>query len=605
MEDLLPYYERELATLRRHVREFALRNPKIAARLAMSGDRSDDVQVERMLESFALLAARAGARLEDDYPEFTTALIEMLYPQYLRTLPSCSIAQFVPDVSASRLTEAVTIRRGTGLEARAEDCRFRTVYDVVVTPLQLTAARYSQTAVAPASVRLPEQTSGVLSVSFATSAEATFDSLPSVLRVHLAGEPAFASVLLDTLLMRAQAAFIEIDRSGRWKALADVPIAPVGFDRDDALLAHTAASLPAFRLLLEHFAFADKFHFVDLDLGLLARTAGPCRTLTLHLAIAGVPADAPVARSLEALCAEHLKLFCTPVINLFERDAQPVPIHADTTSYPVVPQTTRLHDTEIYSIDSVRMVTQKGGATSSIEVPPYHSLRHDESSQPLTIFWVAHRDRWAEQQRPGHETTISFVGIDAQPAGPGGDQVEIGLTCNNRESTTSLALGAPDGDLLNEDASFACTISLLRAPTQNASPSQRNGALWRLISQITPNHLSLDAAGLKAMLHQHAVAVSTAAARRVNGIMALEYRPAMKWMPVKPLPTFVRGVEVVLTIDEQAFAGASLATFIGVMDRFFAPYAHRNSFVQLVVTSGVDGREIVRCGAREGSTPLI
>ena len=37
MEDLLPYYERELAFLRRYSQDFAERYPKIAGRLLMVG----------------------------------------------------------------------------------------------------------------------------------------------------------------------------------------------------------------------------------------------------------------------------------------------------------------------------------------------------------------------------------------------------------------------------------------------------------------------------------------------------------------------------------------------------------------------------------------
>ncbi|TKI18884.1 hypothetical protein FCO27_19480, partial [Bacillus pumilus] len=55
MEALLPYYERELAFLRRYSRDFAERYPKIAARLAPAGEQGDDPHVERMIESFALL----------------------------------------------------------------------------------------------------------------------------------------------------------------------------------------------------------------------------------------------------------------------------------------------------------------------------------------------------------------------------------------------------------------------------------------------------------------------------------------------------------------------------------------------------------------------
>ena len=93
MDDLVRYYERELALLRERAREFAERYPKIATRLALRGDSgSEDPHAERLFETFALLAARAAKNIEDDYPEFTKALIGTLYPHYLRPFPSCSIA---------------------------------------------------------------------------------------------------------------------------------------------------------------------------------------------------------------------------------------------------------------------------------------------------------------------------------------------------------------------------------------------------------------------------------------------------------------------------------------------------------------------------------
>jgi type VI secretion system protein ImpG len=92
LEQLLPYYERELGYLRRNLRDFAERYPKIAGRLLISGEVCEDPHIERMIESFALLNARIAKRLDDDYPEFTEALFEVLYPHYLRPFPSCSIA---------------------------------------------------------------------------------------------------------------------------------------------------------------------------------------------------------------------------------------------------------------------------------------------------------------------------------------------------------------------------------------------------------------------------------------------------------------------------------------------------------------------------------
>lgn len=96
MDHLLSHYEREVGLLARSLADFARRFPKIAARLGMSGGHVEDLHVDRMVQTFALLAARVDAKLDDDYPQFTEALLEIAYPHYLRTVPSCAVASFDP-----------------------------------------------------------------------------------------------------------------------------------------------------------------------------------------------------------------------------------------------------------------------------------------------------------------------------------------------------------------------------------------------------------------------------------------------------------------------------------------------------------------------------
>ena len=45
IDDLLPFYERELAVLRRRSAQFAEQNPKIAGRLSLGRDDSQDPHV--------------------------------------------------------------------------------------------------------------------------------------------------------------------------------------------------------------------------------------------------------------------------------------------------------------------------------------------------------------------------------------------------------------------------------------------------------------------------------------------------------------------------------------------------------------------------------
>ena len=97
MTNLLHYYERELSYLRRSGAEFAEKYPKVAGRLVMEPDKCEDPHVERLLEGFAFLAARVHLKMDDQFPEITTALLNTLYPHYLRPIPSMSVVEFHAD----------------------------------------------------------------------------------------------------------------------------------------------------------------------------------------------------------------------------------------------------------------------------------------------------------------------------------------------------------------------------------------------------------------------------------------------------------------------------------------------------------------------------
>src|SRR3970282_1212300 len=96
-DPLLPYYERELTFLRQLGAELASKYPKVAGRLLLEADKSEDPHVERLIQAFAFLAARIHHKLDDEFPEITEALLGVLYPHYLAPVPSVAIVQFALD----------------------------------------------------------------------------------------------------------------------------------------------------------------------------------------------------------------------------------------------------------------------------------------------------------------------------------------------------------------------------------------------------------------------------------------------------------------------------------------------------------------------------
>ena len=94
IDELLPYYERELTFIRQMAGEFSEKYPAVAGRLLLEPNTCEDPHVERLIEAFALLAGRVHRKLDDEFPEITESLLDMLYPHYLRPVPSFAVAQF-------------------------------------------------------------------------------------------------------------------------------------------------------------------------------------------------------------------------------------------------------------------------------------------------------------------------------------------------------------------------------------------------------------------------------------------------------------------------------------------------------------------------------
>src|SRR3954463_8225553 len=117
---LLRHFNLELQHLRESGAEFAEQFPKVAARLGMHGLEVDDPYVERLLEGVGFLAARIQLKLEAEFPRFTQALLEIVYPHYLAPTPSMLVAQIQPDKDDPGLAGGTrVVPRGTSLHSIA------------------------------------------------------------------------------------------------------------------------------------------------------------------------------------------------------------------------------------------------------------------------------------------------------------------------------------------------------------------------------------------------------------------------------------------------------------------------------------------------------
>ena len=608
MDDLLKAYELEMVQLRLLSGEFAARFPKVAGKLQMAGDVCDDPHVERLIQAVALIGARISKRLDDDYPQFTERLLDMLFPHYTQPFPACAIVRF--ERAATPPDQVLSIARGTALESppvQGVQCRFRTAYEVVESALTIASARFNPLLQAPSGVVLPMHASSSIKIAI-DNPLALAQSRHDKVRVFIDGEPSFCATLLDTLFLRTVCAHIELG-DGSWRALATPPIERVGLIDDEALIAFGARSHPAQRVLMEYFAFPEKFNFFDIDIAaLLAHGGAACKRVTLHLACAGVRADSNVARLLRRLSASNLLLGCTPVVNLFEQHGVPVAVTHLAADYPVLAHVQRPHGYEVVSIDSVHMVRQSAGMRTQTEFRPFYSLRHGEQAAGHGQYWVMRHDDTVAAISPGFEKRITLIDTDPDLLAEEKCSLSLMLTCTNRDLPGMLKYGQREGDLARGNGVQHPPIRFLRRPAPCYRFPSGNGQHWRLMSHLTLNHHALVQEGLPAlreMLTLYDLPQSATSQRLIGGIVGLDYSDTATWMRRQHGPCLVHGIEVRLTIDEDAFVGSGVATFIDVMDQFLGLYVQHNSFVELCVVSQQTGEELKRCQPRNGQQQLV
>ncbi|TVR99116.1 MAG: type VI secretion system baseplate subunit TssF [Rhodospirillales bacterium] len=595
--DDLTAYLQELEYLRTMGSAFASRYPRVAGALELGEDGSADPHVERLIESFAFLTARLQRELDAQFPRIPEALLGVLYPHLGAPIPSMAIARFEPDPQQSRALPGFTIAAATPLFATATDgttCRFRTAYPVTLWPVEVVGADL----IHPADIPALDTVSGldaasVLRLRLACLGRRTFAEFhPAVLRFFLHGAMTITASVYELLFNQLTAvAVLRGDPSspaGDGTAAVPEPallppdcIRPVGFGADEAVLPHPEHAHQGYRLLQEYFTFPDKYLFFDLHLGDLAGRGGLGTGRVAEVLF--LLAEAPRRRL--AVGAETFRLNCTPIVNLFPKTTEPIRLDHTRVEYRLQPDSRWERSTEIHSVARV-------SATSRFEddsrlIRPFFSFTHDDAERGQTAYWLARRTPTCRPDQTGTDIHLSFVDLDFQPSRPPTQVVFAQTLCTNRGLADQLPAGT---DLAIELDAPIRWAACLTKPTLQHAPALAGDTLWRLVSHLSLNHLSLEGgpdslAALQEVLRLYAGPTSAASANQIKGLTGLATRRVVRHVGEDAWRSFCRGIEIRLDVDESLYVGASAFLLSAVLNRFFGLYAGVNTFTQLVVGS--------------------
>lgn len=616
LEELLPYYERELGYLRQMAGEFAVRFPKIGRRLQIDGDQCEDPHVERLIEAFAFLTARIHRKLDDEYPEITEAFIQVLYPHYMRPIPSATILQLSTDPEKTEIAGRYSIPRHHGVfspETQGVKCRFRTCYDTELWPVTLTGAKLDLTQNSEY-LRTLTSATAVITLDLTALGNLNFAAMKmDKLRFFLDGNAPLMHLLYELIFSKLIGVRISdgTDNATHVVMLPKDAIRPVGFEADESLLDFDARSFVGYRLLSEYFAFPDKFMFFEINGLNHPKLLHSGNGLKIQLLLSQYDETERHTRLLQTLCAQNFKLGCVPVVNLFQQAADPIRITNQQSTYPVVVDGRKPGAFEIYSIDSVIRIEKNSAQETHQEVPPFYSINHfsGEGNQPF--YWYATREQSIRKHDRGTDVELALVDLDFKPFRPDAEVLSVDLTCTNRDVPDAIpfggASGANDGFTVPNHA-VVKHAGLLRKPTPSLRPPSKRGLQWRLISHLSLNQLSMVAHGKEALqevLGLYNYTDSMAMAKQIQGIVSVETRPMTTRIPGREFASFARGIEVAMTFDENYYVGSNLFLFASILERFFAHFCAPNSFVKFRMFTKQQEGEVSQWPPRAGETALI
>jgi len=590
-DDLQRLYRDEMEYLRLQGREFSQRYPQLAPFLA---EKSSDPDVERLLESFSFLSARLRQKIEDDFPELTHSLLNLLWPNYLRPLPSMTMIKFTP--KHGTVDEKKCIEKQTKLLSKplaiengeSTPCFFRTTRDCYLYPIQISGVHESHS-----------REKSTVSLELETiHNQSLYTSGCDELDVFLSGNSHTALTIY--LWLFSYLDYVEVCTGDEVRRLQPQDIQAIGFSPEDALLPYPKNVFDGYRIIQEFFGFQQGFYAFKIK-NLLSMWSGiEAEKTIINFCFHRAMPTGTIVRE------QDFSLYCVPAINLFTHSSEPIVVDGKRSSYPLIPAGNAEKIYDIFSVDSVEGVTPSGSRQSQRTYFPFESFQHEverQNNRDLLYYKVSVKEsRFTGQS--SHEMT--FMRSD-ESAWLGQQEImSVSMLCTNADLPSMLGVG--DICVPTEVAPPFADFTNITKPTKNYLPVLDSTLHWSLISNLALNYLSLlEIEPLKNILRcydfvaRQDIQVERQSKQRLDALRSIDTKPIDRL--IRGLP--VRGLESTINIHPDGFlCDGEVYLFGTVLAQFFSLYSSINSFHQLKVCN-LGNNEVYEWTLEQGKQPVI
>jgi type VI secretion system protein ImpG len=493
----LPYYQEEIEYLLSKGKAFAGAYPSVAKGLDLGHKVSSDPHVERLLESFAFLSARLQLEIDDQYTFMSTALLDSLYPQFVRPTPSFTVAQLNCTPETSPQLAGTTLPQGTEVDIKNREsirCSFRTTMPCTFWPFTVVEASYENANAYDLPILTKSSTLIRLKIKSQRGAVQKSAQCP-FLRFYLGGNILTAFSLFQWLhtydTQNPVPVFIRCRENGPIEALQPDSFESVGFDDESALIQDMVTREPNYRFIWEYFQYPQKFLFFDI------KNLSPfLQTCTEDYFTVFIPLQSNANPSQWPVSARNFQLNCVPLVNLFFKTTEPIRMDHEKNGYRLIPDQRLERGMEIHSISHVSSTYTKSSDSQVYE--PYFSYSQRMQHQQQSCFWLGRRTHTSLPKTSGTDVILYFVDYHMRPVQPQEQVIYAHTLCTNRRFAESISIGEP----LTLRGNYGLLGGqVIESPSRSFSPDLDGATQWKLINQLAIDQFgfSEEVGGLKTL----------------------------------------------------------------------------------------------------------
>ncbi|WP_444995425.1 type VI secretion system baseplate subunit TssF [Aliikangiella sp. IMCC44359] len=607
-EQLNDYFAAELDGLRTSVIEFAEENPSIAQELALnkhSEGKSKDPHIEMLIQSFAWMTSRLRQNIESESAKLPSMLLQQLYPQLVSSIPSMAIAECHVDGFATDFDNGYRLNSWQHMEpirmegnpeetAKLSTCKLSTCHDLILWPLKVASVKSQPINDYIEIEKTFNKAQSMINLEITETDEGAAKgiNITNPLRFYLNFEESERFKFYDYIARYFIGAVVYDEDEKIVTTLSKNDFKLCGFEDDERLFPASSFQDLGFSLLQDYFCFPEKFMFFELsNLKEVQLKTG----LNIKMVFSeSIPKKIKLKN-------DSVKLNCVPVINLFEKTSEPIPLHHKSYRYRLHPSRVFYNCHEIIKVHKLFTVNKKG---ENKELLPYFSL-DNRGLDNKGYRWLVQQETSHKKSLAGTESWLSLYDQDYVRSCPLGETLYAETLCCNR---TACELFPRLQAFSIVGSSPVTELSLLTRPTRHKSSKMNSEHLWKLLSHFSIYYVSLtDKVLAKDILMRflslYASQDNPVSQRQIESIEKLEVEDDVQADLREGWRGYYHGTKFTLTLIERKFEGSSAVLFGHVIYQFLALFCHINSFVRLELKLG--SRSIYQWQPMSGHKVLV